>query len=336
MTDFKPDRQTLGILGSEHDHGVWIGKRLLKVSNRIRSCGGSKNDYDVWVQASHLWSSYTGSTGDSVSNQGKNLQGAWVKSADSLDFDLEESLTDLINRISSARWVGAAGSRNRAVALAFVGFCSEHNCFTRTLSAGELSKYTAGMSPEVVRRGLHDLVRLGLLSRIDRTDKRTSKYSARRYEINLDWKPLEGASPVSANYTAVVRSTSRSTLPTLCNNTRDLWSSRGLGQTASRVYDALTDDAATIRDLSDSAGLSYQQTRHALAKLTDNGLAGEIPGRPVQYFKAEADLEAIEDMLGVNGHVNRVVETTIIRQEANLAAYPQNYAMTSHNTAPPF
>jgi hypothetical protein len=159
------------------------------------------------VKTSHLWRSYQGSTRDSATDQGRSLEGAWQKSAASDPFDAEVSLSDLAQRIASSYWVGRSGSRNRAVALAFVGFCRERNCFTRTISSYELSKYTAGMSPSTVRNAMVDLVELGLLRRTERTDTRTSSRSTGRFEINLRWTGVAAGS-TSPSYTTESKSTS--------------------------------------------------------------------------------------------------------------------------------
>lgn len=45
-----------------------------------------------------------------------------------------------------------------------------------------------------------------------------------------------------------------------------------------RVYTAVADEPATVRDISERAGVSDGQTRRAVAKLADNCLAGLIPG----------------------------------------------------------
>jgi hypothetical protein len=331
---FEPDQTTLDILGSEHRQFQWIGPTLWQIANRIRSCGGSKRDYQVWVQSSYLWRSYQGCTRDSATKQGKTLEGAWRATEDSKPFDLDESLTALADRITSSRWVGRSGSRNQAVALAFVGFCLEHNCFTRTISSYELSKHTAGMSPTTVYNAMLNLVELGLLGRIERTDNRRSSRSTGRYEVNLKWSGVPAAS-VSPSYTTESMSTSKYSLLTLCNNTRDLWSSRGLGQTAGRVYNVLADEPATLKQLSEKAGMSYQSTRHAAAKLADNALAGVMPGRPVRYFKVETPLGVIEDLLGCTGYVDHQIAKTVRRQEVNRTAYPRTYAATANDTTPP-
>ncbi|WP_457145140.1 hypothetical protein [Mycobacterium sp. URHB0021] len=333
MTDFDPDSTTLRLLQAEHQNGVWVGKELLPIANRIRNAGGSEDDFMHWVKVSNLWCSYTGSTSDSASDQRRHLASAWDKSERSKPFDLEDALTNLEDRISRGYWTGRSGSRNRAVALAFVGFCRDHNCFTRTMSRYELSKHTAGMSPNTVGKGLDALVEMKLLSLEDRTDKRTSSRSTTRYQINFYWKPerLGGADPEITNSVNDSRSTSKYSLTPLRSN-RDLWSYRGLGETAGRVYQALADEPATVRELSAKAGLSEQSARRAAEKLADHCLAGLMPGRPVRYFKVETPLGVIEDSLGCTGYVEHVIAKTERRQQANRLGYPANYTQPSQES----
>lgn len=86
--------------------------------------------------------------------------------------------------VHRGRRTGRSGTRDRAVALALVGFCIEHNCFTRTLSSYKLAKWTAGMSQMLVSRALLVLAdKHQLITEVDRTDKRTSTRSAKRYRV---------------------------------------------------------------------------------------------------------------------------------------------------------
>jgi hypothetical protein len=333
LTDFDPDPRTLELLGSEHQNGTWVGRELLPIANRIRNQGGTEDDYVTWVKASYLWTSYVGSTSDSAASQRKHLARAWDKSERSKPWDLEDALTDLAGRIATARWTGRSGSRNRAVALAFVRFCIEHNCFTRTISSYELSKHTAGMSPMTVGRGLLDLVRLGLLTKVERSDRRVTARSTGRYQVNLYWKPTSGVSPPRAApkppkglFATDAMSTGKHSLPQLRTNFEDLWSHRGLGETARRVYEVVSDEPATVREISDRSGLSRHAARRALAKLTDNCLAGLKPERPARYFKVETPLDAVADMLGSTGYVAHMIDRTTKRQEANRQGYPSNYS----------
>jgi hypothetical protein len=328
--EFEPDQFLLNLLGSEHQHGTWIGKRLLAVASRIRSAGGSKQDYNTWVQASYLWSSYRNSTSDRATDHGRHLEGAWRKSADSKPFDLEEALAEVADRVAAARWVGRTGSRDRAVALAFIGFCSDRNCFTRTISCYELSKHTAGISPATVNRALIALVKLGVLTKLDRTDKRPSNRSTCRYQVNLFWKPtgqLKVAPEQAENRSFVdeTRSTCKDSLSHVQKNNRDLWSVKGLGQTPARVFDVLTDEPQEVKDIALRAGVSTGQVYSACRKLAEHCLAGMIPGRPVKYFRVDTPLEAVEDMLGVTGFIEGRIERTELRQEANRKAFPQAY-----------
>ena len=185
---FEPDQFTLELLQTEHVNGTWIGKELLPIASRIRNAGGSEDDYHRWVLASHLWQSYTGSTGDKVKKQDASLDSAWAKAEESGPFELEESLTALMERIAAHKgWTGRTGSRDRAVALALVGFCISHNCFTRTISSYELAKWTAGISQKSVSRALTALTDHRLIREVQRTDRRTSPRSTKRYRVNLQW-----------------------------------------------------------------------------------------------------------------------------------------------------
>lgn len=336
LPEFEPDPFTLELLQQEHENGTWIGRRLLAVANRIRDRGGCEDDYRRWVLSSGLWLSYTSSTGDSGAAQRRNLGTAWDRSTRSKPFELDDALSALLDRIATGYWTGKAGSRNREVALAFVRFCRDRNCFTRTISCYELSKHTSGLSPNVVYKGLRDLVLLGLLTKVDRTDRRVSSRSTSRYRINLDWKaPRSGGSvPSPGGYCGTdIRSTSNSSLsPERNSATGDLWSSRGLGLTAGRVYEALTDEPASINELSKRAGLTYYQTRRALVKLADHCLAGLLPGRPVRYFKVETPLGVVADMLGCTGYVDHVIGQTEARQHANRVGYPSSYSTREPET----
>jgi hypothetical protein len=330
---FEPDAITLDRLAAEHQHGLWVGKELLPIASRIRSQGGTEHDYLRWVLSSSLWTSYTYSTNDPVGNHRKHLLSAWDKSERSKPFDLEDSLSELADRIAAGFWTGRSGSRNREVALAFVRFCWEHNCYTRTISCYELSKHTAGLSPNVVHKALRDLVKLGLLSKIERTDRRASGRSTSRYQANLHWKPERfhrAPSNPSGNHVPEIRNTAKGSLSPLRNSDGDdLWSSRGLGLTAGRVYAALADEPATVREISERAGVSDGQARRAVAKLADHALAGTLPGRPARYFKVETPLSAVTDMLGCSGYVEWAITRTEEMQRANRIGYPSAYRKVS-------
>jgi hypothetical protein len=300
------------------------------------------------VLASNLWTSYTYSTSDSARDHRRHLHSAWEKAQRSKPFELEDALSDLEARIATAYWGGRSGSRNREVALAFVMFCWERNCYTRTISCYELSKHTAGLSPNVVHRALRDLVKLGLLSKIERTDRRASSRSASRYQANLYWKPeRSGSAPRQTSGSALgernpkcvpeVRNTCKSSLSPLRNSDGDdLWSSRGLGLTAGRVYEVLADEPATVREISERAGVSDGQARRAIAKLADHALAGTIPGRPAKYFKVETPLYAVADLLGCTGYIEHAVGQTEARQEANRVGYPSAYRKVSATAWRPY
>lgn len=105
-----------------------------------------------------------------------------------------------------------------------------------------------------------------------------------------------------------------------------MWSSRGLGLTAGRVYAVLADEPATVREISERAGVTDGQARRAVAKLADHALAGIIPGRPARYFKVETPLYAVADMLGCTGYVEHVIRRTEAWQEANRIGFPSAYS----------
>jgi hypothetical protein len=336
---WEPDQFTLDLLNGEHEQFKWIGPRLLGIANRVRGTGGSKDDFSRWVKASQLWRSYQGSTSDSVTAQGRNLESAWQKARNHQDFTLEEALDELAYRVATAAWTGRSGSRDRTVALAFISFCAERNCFTRTISSYELSKYTPGISPVTVGRALIALVKIGLLTKVDRTDRRTSARSTRRYQINLYWKPKKhrgGASKPESIRSSVgeARSTRKYTLIHLQKNTvQDVFSHRGLGLTTGRVWAVLGDEAMSVKDIAAAAGVSTGQAYTACRKLADNCLAGVKPGIPVLYFRVDTPLEVVAEMLGCDGYIDRRIAATELRQEANRAAFPFTYQSAS---PPPF
>jgi hypothetical protein len=102
--------------------------------------------------------------------------------------------------------------------------------------------------------------------------------------------------------------------------------------TAGRVYEVLADEPATVREISERAGVSDGQARRAVAKLADHALAGTIPGKPARYFKVETPLPAVTDMLGCTGYVEYVIGRTEARQQANRIGYPSAYRQRSTTT----
>ncbi|WP_328358596.1 DUF4170 domain-containing protein [Mycobacterium sp. NBC_00419] len=364
--EFEPDAATLRLLGSEHQNGTWVGRELLPIANRIRNQGGDEDDYYRWVQASTLWTSYICSTSDSATEQGKHLESAWDKSAQSKPFELDDALADLEDRISSAAWPGRAGRRNQTVALAFVGYCRDRNCFTRTLSRYELAKHTPGLSPDVVGKGLTALVQLGLLDKEDRTDRRPSSRSTSRYRINLYW---HAGSPGDShlgqpNGINKSRSTSKYSLTSFCQladnvsvidlSVHDLWSRNGLGQSARQVWSALpeypgcavfaVDDPASVfeddavdrigkyaDELAAETGWSRRTVDNALTKLFDNCMAVAIAGRPRRWFRAaQPPVEPLAQELGCAGALADQIDRIEQRQQANRVAYPSSY--TNHQS----
>jgi hypothetical protein len=367
-TMFEPDAATLKLLQTEHVNGTWVGPELLPIANRIRNAGGTEEDYRRWVTASNLWMSYTCSTSDSVGKQEDALENAWWKSERSKPFELDDVLSDLLDRIAAASWPGRAGNRNRAVALAFVGYCRDGNCYTRTMSRYELAKYTPGIHPNTVGKGLKALVDLGLLAEEERTDRRSSSRSTSRYRINLYWNMtarLRGSQSYNPNGITASRSTDKYSLTHLCPidgqireldlSTHDLWTYQGLGQSALRVWALLPDhpggdamgldDPASIYDddsitvvgksaaeLVTEMGLSRRTVDIALKRLFDNCLAVELPGKPHRWLRAAyPPVEALADAIGCAGTVAESIDRIEQRQHANRTAYPGSYSRNNHS-----
>jgi DNA-binding transcriptional ArsR family regulator len=330
--EFEPDQLTLELLQAEHLNGTWIGKELLPIASRIRNLGGSEDDYFRWVTASNLWLSYTGSTGDSVKKQNASLASAWEKSADSEPFELEEALSDLRTQIGAyTDWPNSrTASRDRAVALALVDFCIENNCFTRTLSSYELAKWTAGMSQRSVSRALVALTDLSLIREVQRTDRRTSTRSTKRYQVNLRWAASAGCqqSPNRGVSTTDSRSTGKASLSHELPPPYDLWSRAGLGLGAQRVYEVLNDEPVTARSVAEQTGMNRPSAKRYLRKLADHALAGSkpgAPGEPTFWFRVDTPLDAVADAMGIYGHVEIKRWEIENRQHANRSAYPGSY-----------
>lgn len=358
---FEPDTDTLRLLQAEHVNGTWVGKELLPIANRIRNAGGTEDDYLRYVTASNLWLSYTCSTGDRATKQQDSLESAWWKSERSKPFELDDALADLMGRIATADWKGRAGSRNRAVALAFVGFCRDGNCFTRTMSQYELAKHTPGIHPNTVGKGLKALVSLGLLTEEQRTDRRSSSRSTGRYRINLYWNStarLQGSQSYNPNGITASRSTSKYSLTHLCHidgelserdlSTHDLWTYQGLGQSAQRVWSALPNhpgsaamalaDPASIyeddsthvgispAELVSEIGLSRRTVDTALTRLFDKCMAVALPGKPRRWLRAAyPPVDALAKAIGCAGTIADSIERIEKRQHANRTAYPGTY-----------
>ncbi|WP_163722903.1 hypothetical protein [Mycolicibacterium psychrotolerans] len=321
----------LELLQAEHENGTWVGKELIKIASKVRNLGGNEDDYRRWVLASNLWLSYTGSTGDKIKDQEKHLDGAWERAQRDEDFDLEESLTALGERIRAyADWPkrGTAG-RDRAVALALVEFCVEHNCFTRTLSSYELAKWTAGISQKSVSRALSALTDLGLIRELDRTDRRTSPRSAKRYRLNLQWAAhTRPTNPDKGGTNTDLRSTGIASLSHELHPPHDVWSRKGLGPSAQRVYEVLSDEHVTARSISEKTGMNVRSVTRYLKILADHALAGTVPPPPggaPRYFVVETPLDAVADALGIYGHVEIRRWEIEQRQRANREAFPGAY-----------
>jgi DNA-binding transcriptional ArsR family regulator len=319
LTVFEPDQITLELLQAEHVNGTWVGLELLPIASRIWNQGGSEDDYRRWVLVSTLWQTYTGSTSDSRKKQHTGLDSAWDKAAEAKPFDLEESLSALRERIAAHNgWAGRTGSRDRAVALALVEFCIEHNCFTRTLSSYELAKWTAGISQPSVSRALTALADHGLIRTVERTDRRTSERSTRRYRLNLQW----GVSNIES------RSTGKASLIQELTPPSDLWSRGGLGLGAQRVFETLSDEPVAARSIADQTGMKPRGVKRYLGILAEHCLAGSKPGargEPTLYFRVDTPLDAVADSMGIYGHVEIKRWEIERRQHSNRAAYPSSY-----------
>lgn len=360
-SDFEPDGQLVQLLQAEHQNGTWVGRELLSIANRIRNRGGSESDYTTLVKLSNLWSSYTGSTSDSATAQRKHLGSAWDAAERSKPFELHDVLGDLLDRIAGRHWPGRAGARNQAVALAFVGFCRDHNCFTRTISRYELAKYTPGYTPKTVGKGLADLVQLGLLSLEHRSDRRSSSRSTNRYRVNLYWNGGSlGASQLrESNGIKVSMSTGKHSLTLLCQTAdkvrltdlavHDIWSRQGLGQTALLVWSLLLEhpgseafgldhpsavygDGADVHvgksadELTAESGMARRTVDAALLRLFESCMVVQLPGRPRRWLRAAyPPADSLADVLGATGARDGQVERIEQRQRANRAAYPRSY-----------
>lgn len=324
--------KTLLLLQSEHDPGTWIGPALLTIANDFRSFGGSWEQYENIVRLSYLWMSYEGFTADTATERYRNLERAWNKSFRPKPFDLHESLDELRARVRAAPWTGRTGSRDLAVLLAFIDLCQDGNCFTHTVSKYELSKWTAGFTPDTTGRALLSLLDKGTpLHRASRTDIRETARSTRAYTLNLDWRAPRGGpflSGVHASMSTPGRLIDASVPDSLL--TSDVWSSSGLGQTAGRVFEVLnTEDWMTRKDIASVAGMSEDMARRATDRLYDSGLVVRIGQRPVKYRRAEdVDLRMVAQALGCAGAIDQAVEKVIMRQEAN-ADYRRFFTTTN-------
>jgi len=329
VTKLEPSRFLLEKLSAEHQNGTWVGLELLPVAGEILALGGDEDDYERWVLSSNLWHSYTCSTGDSVVAQERSRAGAWFRAVRSPNnWNLEDELTGLATRISAYnKWPNArTAHRDRAVALAFVKFCSDHNCYTRTLSSYELAKHTAGISQRSVHRALMALLDLGLLREVQRADKRTSARSTRRYRVFLRWGVTTRDS----------RNTCKSSLSQELQPPHDVWAKgsaykggpTGLGLGAQRVWEVLTDEPTTVRQVSEVTGMKTGSVRRYLKILADNCLAGVkpgAPGEPTLYFRVDTPLDAVAEMRGISGVVETRHNAISGRQHNNRLAYPGTY-----------
>ncbi len=319
-----PSARALELLGSEYDH-QWPGPTLLSVANHFRHDGLDWEDYERWVRSSYFWTTYEDSTTSTESERIRILDSAWLKSGERTTFELDDTLADLAKSVIDAQWYGRKGIRARAVALAFIDFCREHNCFTRTISHYEVAKWTPGFSAERTRKGIADLVEIGFLRSVYRTGE--SRRSTRRYQVNLDWSPVMGTGSELVSLNVAMSSPGRlitsfgetetlSLTDTLLDH--DVWSHRGLGQSVGLVFIELTEDWQDVQTIAANCGKSQGAARKSLERLYDVGLVMKKTGRPVLYRAVdEPDLDLIAGAIGATGAIEQNVVSLVARQEAN-------------------
>jgi hypothetical protein len=108
----------------------------------------------------------------------------------------------------------------------------------------------------------------------------------------------------------------------------DLWSRKGLGPGAQRVYEVLSDEPVRARAIADRTGMNTPGVKRYLRILAEHGLAGSKPGAPgdaTLYFRVDTPLDAVADMLGIYGYVEIHRWELERLQHANRAAYPSAY-----------
>jgi DNA-binding transcriptional ArsR family regulator len=332
------DPIALALLDSEYDH-TFIGRKLLSAANYCRHAGIGEDAAEDLIRSSHLSITYQASTSSNERKQDKAMSSAIRKAYRGSDFELSDSLSALWERVSSAAWTGRNGSRDRAVLLAFIWFCWEHNCFTRTLSTYELAAHTDGLSPGTVSRALASLVTNHgrPLTVVPRKDRRPSRRSAQQYRLRLDWHPSGGAQGISGTGRAI---SSRQNLLPHDDGYSDLWSPAGLGETARRLWDVVDHHGPegpwlSLAELAKVSGMTGDMARRAMDKLFEYGLVarrprGKYDDRPSGRCKPAAeyrrgwdvDYEILAYVLGVQGAVQQRTDAIRYRQEANRASLP--------------
>jgi hypothetical protein len=108
----------------------------------------------------------------------------------------------------------------------------------------------------------------------------------------------------------------------------DLWSRKGLGPGAQRVYEVLTDELVTARSIADQTGMTTPSVKRYLRILAEHCLAGSKPGAPgdaTLYFRVDTPLDAVADSVGIYGHIEIKRWEIERRQHANHTAFPGSY-----------
>lgn len=323
------DPAALQILDSEYDH-TFVGGKLLSVANYCRHAGIGEDDIEDLIRSSQLWVSFEDSTSMAERNRDKLLDSAIQKSRRSGEFELSDALEEMWEKANRAEFTGRNGSRDRAVLLAFIGFCWEHNCFTRTISTYELATYTNGIGPKPVGKALTALTEeYGKpLREVERRDNPSGRRPARRYRLNLEWTPPGGPTNIVRQRPNEIRkNTLGPTRPIFGEDVHeDVWTRGGLGETSRRVYDFLDsapDGWFTFQELAEHTGMSKDMAKRATVKLFDYGLAARRSRNrnsrgkpPFEYQRAvDIDMEKLADYLGVSGVVERRVYGIRLRQD---------------------
>ncbi|MBZ4537776.1 hypothetical protein FVO80_23880 [Mycobacterium avium subsp. hominissuis] len=106
----------------------------------------------------------------------------------------------------------------------------------------------------------------------------------------------------------------------------DTWVRRGLGATAARVYELLTDEAVPVKVLASRVGLDRSTVTTHLNRLFEVGLAGhKTEGRSRLWFKGYAPLDLVAETLGVSGTLERHVQKIELMQADQRALREMSY-----------
>jgi hypothetical protein len=124
------------------------------------------------------------------------------------------------------------------------------------------------------------------------------------------------------------RSTGKASLSQELPPPSDLWSRKGLGPSAQRIWEVLTDEPVTVRHIAERTGMKGPSIKRYLRKLAEHALAGVktgAPGAPSLYFRVDTPLDVVADAMGIYGHVEIKRWEIEQRQDLNRAAYPGSY-----------